>query len=300
MIVYAFGLCVNERYLMPALVTLESLARALPTADRRDAAVRVLTLDLTRQHAATMADLAARFGFGSFDLRWARPASMAVMADTAYITVTAWLRFQFTPAFIGRPYFVYVDADTLVVDDISTPLDGLPADQLGLVADEFAPTVGKGQALPGLTRDRPELAGRPYFNGGMWWASTAMLASVRRGVSNALKTGRRYIFHNDQDALNLWLLASGSVHAVPRRFNTFELARFLELSDWPRRYTPRARTPNATDAALLHFVGSAKPWLPSTPVTQHVRLYRHHLDATLRQVQQLGDLSFDAPRWRRR
>ncbi|GAA0425449.1 hypothetical protein Acor_78690 [Acrocarpospora corrugata] len=297
---YAFGFCIDEQYLLPALVTLESLAQTLPAAARHEAAIRVLTLDLTRQHAATMADLAARFGFGSFDLRWARPAPMAVMADTAYITVTAWLRFQFTPAFVGRPYFIYIDADTLAVDDISIPLEMLSGDRLGLVADEFAPTVGRGQALPGLADARPELAGSPYFNGGMWWTSTAMLTTIHRGVHNALTTGRRYIFHNDQDALNLWLLASGSVQAVPRRFNTFELARFLERSDWPHRYTPRARTPNATDAALLHFVGSAKPWLPSTPVTQHVRLYRDHLNATLRQIQQLGDLSFDAPDWRRR
>ncbi|MFC4060225.1 glycosyltransferase [Planomonospora corallina] len=295
---FAFGLCVDERYLLPSLVALDSLAATLPAATRRQAAVRVLTSDLTRQHATTLADLAGRLGFGSFDLRWTQPMRAARMADTIYITATTYLRFEFTAAFVGRPYLVYVDADTLAVDDISPPLHDLPGDRLGLVADEFTPEVGRGQALPGLTGDRPHLAGRPYFNAGMWWAPTALLPAIRAGVRDALLTGRRYIFHNDQDALNLWQLDHGTVHPVAGRFNTYELARFLERSDWPRRYT--SRSPHATGAALLHFVGSAKPWLPSCPPTEHVRLYRDQLRRTVRAVHRLGDLSVDAPACGRR
>jgi lipopolysaccharide biosynthesis glycosyltransferase len=295
---FAFGMCVDERYLLPSLVTLHSLAATLPLAARREAAVRVLTLDLTRPHAATLAHLAGRLGFGSFDLRWARPMQGALMVDTDYITVTSYLRFQFTPKFVDRPYLIYVDADTLAVDDICPPLDGLAEQRLGLVVDEFAPAVGRGQALPGLVADRPELSGRPYFNSAMWWAPAAMLDTIGAGVRMALRTGRRYIFHNDQDALNLWLLDSGAIQPVPGRFNTYELARFLERSDWTGRYT--SRSPHATDAALLHFVGSAKPWLASCPPTEHVRLYRSHLRRTLRTVHRLGDLSFDAPALGRR
>src|SRR5262245_30515394 len=133
MTMFAFGLCVDERYFLPSLVTLESLAGTTPPALRRQAAVRVLTLDMSRQHAETMGSLAARLGFGSFDLRWARPISAAVLADDEYITITAYLRFQFTRGFIQRPYLVYVDADAIALDDISTPLDGLPSDRVGLV-----------------------------------------------------------------------------------------------------------------------------------------------------------------------
>lgn len=295
---FAFGLCVDERYLLPSLVTLESLASTLPPAERRAVAVRVLTTDLSRQHAATMAGLTARLGFGSFDLRWARPMTEALLVDADYITITAYLRFQFTPAFVARPYLIYIDADTIAVDDISGPLDSLAEHRLGLVADEFTPAVGRGHALPGLVEDRPDLSGRPYFNAGVWWTHVRMLATVREGVRHALRDGWRYIFHNDQDALNLWLLASGTVQQVPGRFNTYELARFLERSDWTHRYT--TRSPHDTDTALLHFVGSAKPWLPSCPPTDHVRLYRSHLRHTLRDVRRLGDLSIDAPLFRRR
>ncbi|MFI6496651.1 glycosyltransferase family 8 protein [Nonomuraea typhae] len=289
---FAVGLCVDERYLLPSLVVLESVASTLPPSVRREVAVRVLTLDLTPQHAVTMAHLAARLGFGSFDLRWARPMREAVMADTGYISVTAYLRFQFTPAFLARPYLIYIDADTLAVDDISTPLADLPDDRLGLVIDEFGPVVGRGHGLPGLLADRPELAGRPYFNSGMWWAPTGLLPVLRTGVRAALRSGRRYIFHNDQDALNLWLLHSDAAHPVSGRFNTYELACFLERGTWTRRYTTRA--PYPADVALLHFVGSAKPWLPMCPPTEHVRLYRTRLRDALRTVHRLGDLSLDS------
>ncbi len=295
---FAFGFCVDEQYLLPTLVAMESLAATLPPAARREAAVRVLTLDLTRQHVATMADLAARIGFGSFDLAWVRPMRQALLVDDDYITVTAYLRFQFTPEFVGRPYLIYVDADTLAVDDITPPLHTLGKHRLGLVADEFIPAVGRGLALPGLTADQPDLAGRPYYNSGMWWAPVELLATVRAGVGRVLTTQRRYIFHNDQDALNLWLLNSDAAHPVPRRFNTYELARFLDRSNWTRRYT--TRTPHPADLALLHFVGREKPWLPTCPPTEHTRLYRAHLTATMRTLGRLGDLTLDAPRWGRR
>ncbi|WP_328913176.1 MULTISPECIES: glycosyltransferase family 8 protein [unclassified Streptomyces] len=296
---YAFGLCVDERYLLPSLVTLSSLADSLTPAARREAAVRVLTLDLTPQHATTMADLVRRAGFGSFDLRWARPMRTALMADDDYITVTAYLRFNFTTVFVDRPYLIYIDADTLALDDMSLPLGRLRGNQLGLVADEFNPAIGQCKALPGLADDRPDLHGRPYFNSGVWWLPTTMLAPVRAGVRHALRSGGKYIFHNDQDALNLWLLDQDDVvQPVPGRFNRFELARFLERSNWTRRYT--TRSPHATDTALLHFVGSAKPWLPNCPTTAEVSLYRSQLWRTLGHLDRLGDLSLHAPPFRTR
>ncbi|MEV7971162.1 glycosyltransferase [Sphaerisporangium sp. NPDC088356] len=295
---YAIGLCVDEQYLLPSLVTLGALAETLSPADRRDAAVRILTLDLTRQHAATMAAYVARIGFGSFALRWARPSSRALMVDDDYITETAYLRFQFTQRFLDRPYLIYVDADTLPVDDITGPLEDLGAGRLGLVADEFNSAIGQRTALPGLAEDRPDLLGRPYYNSGMWWTSAELLATIRAGVETALLTGRRYLFHNDQDALNLWLLDHSHVQPVPGRYNTYELSRFLARSDWTRRRT--TRNPHPTDTALLHFVGRAKPWLTTTPPTEHVRLYRRALTRTTRELRRLGDHSVDAQAFGRR
>ncbi|MBA0054331.1 hypothetical protein E0L36_26810 [Streptomyces sp. AJS327] len=294
----AYGFCLDEKYLLPGLVTVGSLAEALRPAERGQAAIRVLTLDLTRQHAATLADVVRRAGFGSFRLRWATPPRSAVMTDTDYISVTSYLRFAFTPEFVERPYLIYVDADTLVLDDPAAPLNHLREGQLGLTVDEFNPRIGyRGQALPGLVDDRPELRGLPYYNAGMWWTTTSALTTIRGGVRSALQTGKQYVFHNDQDALNLWAAAgTAPVTSVDARYNRFELARFLERSDWPRRYT--SRPPYATDTAVLHFVGSAKPWLTNCPPTSDVRLYRTALARTLRIVDRLGEHSISSPRFR--
>ncbi|MEV7556491.1 glycosyltransferase [Streptomyces sp. NPDC089795] len=294
---FAFGLCVDRRYLLPSLVTLTSLADSLTPRNRAQAAVRVLTPDLSRGEARLMADLAKRAGFGSFRLRRQSPPSGAVMADTAYITDTAYLRFGFDTRFVDRPYLIYVDGDTLALDDISTPLASLPPGQLGVVHDDFNPAIGHSKALPGLAEDQPHLLGRPYYNGGMWWLATALLPHIHAGVRTALRTGARYIFHNDQDALNLWALnrwtqdGTEVLHRVPDRFNTFELGRFLERSNWVRRYTQRPA--ERSDAALVHYVGSQKPWLRSCPPTPDVRLYRTCLARTVRQLDRLGHHSVD-------
>ncbi|MEZ0073587.1 glycosyltransferase [Planotetraspora sp. GP83] len=291
----AFGLCLDEAYLLPGLVAVESLAGTLSPGQRRRAAIRVLTLDLSRQHGHLLAQVCARAGFGSFDLAWASPMAGALMPDDDYISVTAYLRFAFTEQFVGRPYLIYVDADTLPVDDITPPLHTLSG-RLGLVVDEFNPAVGRGHALPGLAEDRPDLAGRPYFNGGMWWAPTRLLHAVRDGVVTALADGGRYIYHNDQDALNLWALQTGTpIATVEPRFNSYELGRFLERSNWVRRYTTRA--PLDTRAGLLHYVGSRKPWHPTCPGTEGVRLWRAHAKATARTLLRLGDHSIPVPRW---
>ncbi|MFJ9940610.1 glycosyltransferase family 8 protein [Streptomyces erythrochromogenes] len=279
-------MCVDDGYLLPALVTLGSVADHLPVADRRECAVRVLTDGLSPGRAAVMAAFARRCGFGSFDLRRQAPPAESVMADTAYISITTYLRFGFTPGFLDRPFLIYVDADVLVRGDLSTPLDELSSDRIGAVQDEFNPAVGQCPALPGVADRWPHLTGRPYFNAGMLWAPTGMLAPMRAGVQRALVGGRKYIKHNDQCALNLWLLSSGAAHPVGPAFNRFEVDRFLERGDWVRRVLRRPVT--RRDARVVHFVGAQKPWMRSCPRTEDVRDYRLQMHRTLRHLGRAG------------
>lgn len=74
----------------------------------------------------------------------------ARMADTSYITVTTYLRFEFTPDFVRRPYLVYVDTDVLVHGDPTTPLHTLRPGEVGAVRDEFNPSTSGCSALPGV------------------------------------------------------------------------------------------------------------------------------------------------------
>jgi lipopolysaccharide biosynthesis glycosyltransferase len=286
-------MCVDERYLLPSIVTVDSLAEALDARSRRDVVLRVLALDVTRSHAETLAAYARRAGFGSFDLRWARPHASSVMAEVSYITPATYLRFAFTRGFVPRSHLVYLDADTLVLADPSPPLALLGDDTVGAVRDEFNPAVGTGTGLPGLASARADWSGRPYFNAGVLWAPTEILGVMRAGVARALRWGRGFIHHNDQDALNLWLLASGKVTTVPGEFNRFEVGRFLERGDWVRRVVTRPL--DSASAAIIHFVGPLKPWMRACPVTADVRLYRTHLARTMRRVRRLGDLGIAAP-----
>lgn len=292
---YAIGLCIDERYLLPALATVASVANGLAPRERRDVALRVLALDLTAAHAVTLAQFARRLGFGSFDIRWCAPSADSALVDGAYISITTYLRFQFTPAFVGRHHLIYIDSDVLVRGDLSAPLNGLPDGKLGAVRDEFNPQVGgTGRALPGVVQRWPQLRGRTYFNAGVLWMPARMLATVRAGVEQALVHGREHILHNDQCALNLWLLSSGAVQPVDAGFNRFELGRFGERGSWVRRVVDRP-VRSDPDAVLVHFVGPEKPWLAGCPATEDVREYRAHLRTTLRHVHRMGELGIEAP-----
>ncbi|QIB42811.1 glycosyltransferase family 8 protein [Streptomyces aureoverticillatus] len=284
---YAFGLCIDRHYLTPGLVTITALADSLTAGARRSAALRVLTLDLAPADAVLLADLARHVGFGSFDLAHRRPLRASRMADAAYITVATYLRFEFTAAFVRRPYLIYVDADTLVRGDLSAPLETLRCGEVGAVRDEFNPTVGEGPALPGAAQHWPHLRGRPYYNAGLLWAHTGDLPRIRRGVERALTRHRRHILHNDQDALNLWLLRSDRVRPVAATYNRFEVGRFLERGNWVRRVVTRPLRPDPT-AALIHFAGPEKPWQAACPRTEEVREYRVVLRRALRHIRALG------------
>src|SRR5215211_4843005 len=115
---YAVGLCIDEAYVLPALVTVTSLADSLQTRDRQSVAIRVLTQDMRPTRALTVEAFTRHVGFKSFDLAWQTPPSGYTIVEGKYITTTTYLRFQLAPGFIGRPYLIYLDADVLVLGDI--------------------------------------------------------------------------------------------------------------------------------------------------------------------------------------
>jgi len=288
---YAIALCIDEAYLLPGLVTLTSVANSLTSKARSELAIRVLAQDLTRSHVDVLANYCKLLGFGSFDLKWCWPASGSIIVEGDYISTTTYLRFQLTPEFVGRPYLIYLDADVLVFDDISAPLGSLNGRQLGAVRDEFNFTVGECLALPGLVAERPHLHGSPYYNADAVWMYSSLMPEIATGVGVALTNERRFIHHNDQDVLNLWLLANNEAIPLPGRFNRFELDRFLEESDWVRLVVKRDLV--SCDTSMLHFVGPTKPWHDSCPPTKGVRLYRSQMREVERILRRLGVLSIN-------
>lgn len=276
---YAIGLCLDESYVLPGLVTILSVAHATPAGERKTIAIRIITNDLTRNRAEAIAAFSTALGFGSFDLQWrglhkdycVRERKWAL--NGARISATTYLRFEFSPGFVRRPQLIYLDCDLLVLDDISSPLHSVGASRLGAARGEFNPTIGEYPVLPGLADDFPSASGRPYFNAGALWLETDLMPTLKRGVVGILGgPENRYIRFNDQDAMNIWLLKQDCVLQVPAHLNRFEIGRFLEGDDGYRRLLNGPR-----NASVLHFVGELKPWLRCCPTTPDVRLYRSYI-----------------------
>ncbi|MDT5349565.1 MAG: hypothetical protein QOH91_2852 [Mycobacterium sp.] len=287
---YAIGLCFDENYLLPGVVTIMSVANSTSAGDRKSIAIRIITHDLTRPHADAIAAVSRALGFGSFDVKWRRLDERYEEYRTkelAHITATTYLRFDFRPDFVQRPYLIYLDCDLLVLDDISSPFESIGAAQLGVVRDEFSPTVGDCAALPGFVDHFPSYYGSQYFNAGALWLDTKLMPTVKDAVVDVLAgRKRRYIYYNDQDAMNIWLLERGQGKPLPGHLNRFEIERFLEFTDWPRGVVPEIAGPR--NASVLHFMGEFKPWLKRCPLTPGVRLYRYRLDEAQKLLRKLG------------
>ncbi|MEU8080965.1 glycosyltransferase [Catellatospora citrea] len=264
---YTVGVCIDEAYFVPALTTLTSLADSHPAGDLKTVGVRVLTADLSRGRAETMAAVVARLGFGSFDIAW-HPTDRWQVVSCDHISATTYLRFAFTADFVGDDHLIYLDADLLVLGDVAAPLGSLRPTQVALVQDELVATVGRGGALPGVVDRWPEFRGRPYFNAGVMWCPTGLLSRLNRSVTGIMAAAGQHIHFNDQDALNLWALHEGAVVPAPPAYNCFELDRFEDGA----QSRAREGTP-----VVLHFVGPDKPWQPTCPGTDGVRLYRSYL-----------------------
>jgi lipopolysaccharide biosynthesis glycosyltransferase len=290
-IMYTIGMCVDDAYLVPALVALVSAAGAIPICDRRDVPVRVLTSNLSRAQAETMASVTRWLGFHSFDARWEDPHPSHRIVHGPYISQTTYLRFSFDAFFVERPYLVYCDADILVLDDISPPLNFLTHLEIGLVRDLINHTISRGPQLPGAVERWPDLDGRPYYNAGMMWCSTLVLGELRRGVTELLTHRKEHIFFNDQDALNLWGVRSSNIRPVHSIYNSFEMERFREVGDdW---VYAMAESAAKVEPAVVHYVGPEKPWQSTCPNTAGTRLYCGYLREALRCIRRVGDRSIE-------
>lgn len=274
----AVGLCVDRDYFIPALTTLVSIADSHDGRTRRNMSVRILSTDMSRSEASVFESIVLRLGFGSFDYRRILPPkNIQMVHGKDYISSATYLRFFFDADFLGKPYLLYLDADTLVMGDVTEPFNDLSRDAVGAVEDEILHTVGFGPALPGLVDLWPRYAGRSYFNAGAMWAPTGVLESMRAGIASALRYSE-HIHFNDQDALNLWFLCARTCQAVGSRFNRFELGREREQSDWVDGVI-KPITSNS-EPRMLHFIGPLKPWLRRTPGVSAVRLYSTALNST--------------------
>lgn len=292
---YTIALGIDRNYLLPALVTLTSVATATPPPVRADIVVSVTSSDLTPMEARTVRDVVKRLGFGHCQIRSTRTLAGVRVPHGSYITPATYLRFALHEASLMPSFLLYLDADLIVLDDLTDGFDHLRAPgTIGVVGDEIVQRIGNDEALPGFVDAFPEHAGKPYYNAGAIWMAKADLPRFRAGALRQLHQHTRFIYFNDQDALNLWLLHARCAAPLPDCYNRFELDRLRERSDWLNDVVGPARS--LTGAKIVHFIGSRKPWFRSCPHTSAVRTYLAYLTETRQLVRRLGDLTLDVPR----
>jgi UDP-D-galactose:(glucosyl)LPS alpha-1,3-D-galactosyltransferase len=178
---------------------------------------------------------------------------------------------------------LYLDADILVVGDVRPLLrEDLLGAPLAAVRDPTQPTLAlASSALPGWQRLGLS-AQREYFNTGVLLLD---LDECRR--SGVFSEARRFLRDHpdnvafpDQDALN-WS-AGDRWKRLERRWNTFALSPVLSVHP---EYVHEAEPVMAlnvllrdeSEAFLLHYFGSAKPWEAGYPPGPLTDLYRGHL-----------------------
>lgn len=222
-------------------------------------------------HAADFAEHAAvtRAARGAADFHAVDEARVADLPVRDYFTSAMWFRLLL-PELVGAERVLYLDADTLVMDDLdelwATDLGGALA---GAVANVWQPDHVFHAGDLGIA---PE----DYFNSGV-----LLLDLERMRGEDTMAEVHRVALERaglrgwpDQDALNLVL--AGRWHALDPRWNTMNASWASHAPDTPELAAARERP------GIRHFEGpeANKPWVADPP---HAEAWRQALTAS-RQV----------------
>ena len=258
---------IDDRYATPLGVLMRSLAAVHADAV---AELRMLVVyqQLSEGNRSALVRLGNELGLAVQLVAAGRAAARGPVSG--WVSEAVYLRLQLADLLKTDGVVLYLDADVLAVGDLRPllrqPLHGAV---LAAVRDPQNPLVGGGFALPGWRRIGVP-AGREYFNSGVMLLD---LGRCRR--SGLFDRAARFLadFPDevllwDQDALNV--AAEDRWLRLERRWNTFVLSPlvdqpgFIHTDAEPVMPLTQLLDDEHT-AALLHFAGSDKPWLPGYP-----------------------------------
>lgn len=244
----------DKHYASPALAMMRSLAISM-----RGAHVTILAIDMddeTKRWVAERAWLSCDF----VDV-----SAPTDVGTSLWFTPSVYARFE-GPRLIDDDRLLYIDPDTLIVDDL-TPLATIDLDDMAVGAVQSLATPLMSSPL-GI-RDAKEIGlnpEAPYLSGGV------LLIDRQRWLEEnvtertmAYATSGRTIRMADQEALNAAL--NGAWARLHLRWNQ-ETGLRDPLSQhryMMARYFDRQEISEAlTDPAIIHFNGPNKPWKVSS------------------------------------
>ncbi|MEV2225912.1 glycosyltransferase family 8 protein [Nocardia vinacea] len=276
--------CIDDRYVLPFCVLLESLARS-SAHFRGDLQIlvvhEVLSVDSKKRidrHAKRLGLRVEYFAADPVDNRFPTDGP-----HPGQFTHSVYLRLLIGDMLPAVPRALYLDADLVVLGDIRPLLLNPMKDQaIGAVQDPIQLTLDQGYALPGWQEEGVP-GDREYFNSGVLLLNLEECRS--RGLFeralNFLVDFPERAACLDQDALN-WA-SNDEWLRLDRCWNTLNSQTFI--SYFGSDHFENSGAGNAIElllederkASILHFAGPRKPWSAECPESEAVSVYRRLL-----------------------
>ena len=270
--VVALGL--DEAYAWPGAVVLASLGTT-GGMGRGTGTVFVCFEELSRDSVRMLQRVAAGLELNLSFIETRIPRGLPA---SDHVSCATYLRLAIPDALATEPSFLYFDADILAVSDIRPLLDvdlkGLP---VGAVRDLYNPLLRLGQGLPGY--HQLGLRGdREYFNGGVMKVDVALFREMQIAERSQefLLRFPQHVRFSDQCALN-WAVADQWVR-LPLKWNALTISVMEDLQQYAGEEVLPWGHALAVErsAAILHFAGSRKPWLPGFREGEALSRYRQY------------------------
>lgn len=266
-------LSINDRFAAPCGVVIASACATCVTP----ALLRfhVYSTDLSESSRRMLAALAEPHG-ASVTFHVSDASRVKHVPRMKNVSVDSHVRLLIPEDFPDEERILYLDADVLVLRDVLA-LQNVPLED-AIVA--VAPN-GPAPFIEDFNRIHGRPPGTPLFNAGVMLLQPRLWIEARiaeRSVEWLIANEAKLIFRN-QDALNIllqdrlrWLNAIWNVESRLYR-------------EWLLGYGPSS--PLVDMAAVLHYTGGDKPWIPGRYVCWQSR-YNRHLEDCRRAMRRTG------------
>lgn len=201
------------------------------------------------------------------------PASLAGMRTTLHFSRANFARIL-APGLLPRDLAkaVYLDADTLVLADISALFDLDPSPWVTMLAPDWTGTLG--HPLLGLPADLSRWGASPAdrnFNSGVQLMNLERWRSERVSAMLLEEAARspELLFIADQNLTNVCL--RGRIGELDPRWNKQFVYRKIREGEWKMPFMEHAWDP----PRIVHFVSEEKPWLPGCALPERELYYAY-------------------------
>lgn len=243
--------CINNAYTNHLIVTIYSL---LKNNNKAKICIHVLSSDMTRHSQEAIRSLVSSSSQASVAFHVIDKSVFSDMTITMdYITIETYYRLIMPEILKDVGEVLYLDADVLIVGDISPIFTVLKQGHLAAgVPDIYLDGDNDYKEVVGLSREDT------YINAGVMLYNLKLMReenTSRLLLESAKKPKHKY---QDQDALND--VMRGRVVALDRQFNyQIKDVRYDVIPDEPQ--------------LILHYSGSKKPWNRDRPYDAFSTLY---------------------------